>query len=125
MKKLLATLLIFCAWPVWAEWLPVTHVLEDGTQHFIDPSTIKGTHTKKFWIYTNNGNQSKIEGKSTRDFMEIRCDDDEYRLIQSNDFAGKDLTGSLISSYDNLIDWGPIPPGSLIAHFQTLVCGKK
>ena len=51
MRKLLATLLILCAGHVWAEWLPATHVLEDGTQHFIDPSTIKGTHTKKFWVY--------------------------------------------------------------------------
>ena len=125
MKKLLATLLILCAGPIWAEWLPATHMLEDGTQYFIDPSTIKGTHTKKFWIYSNNGNQSKSEGQSTREFMQIRCEDDEYRLIQQNNFARKDLNGEMLSTYDQLLDWGPIPPGSLIAHFQTLVCGKK
>lgn len=126
MKKLLATVLILCAGPIWAEWLPATHVLEDGTQYFIDPSTIKGTHTKKFWIYSNNGSKSNVsEGQSTRDYMEIRCDDDEFRSIQRHTFSGKDLTGKILGTYDHLIDWGPIPPNSLIAHFQTLVCGKK
>ena len=99
-------------------------MLSNESQFFIDLSTVKGTHTKKFWMYANHGSLDK-HGQSSRDFMQIRCDDDEFRTIKSDTFSGKDLTGSIISSYDNLLDLGPIPPGSVLAYLQTLVCGKN
>ena len=48
MKKLLATLLILCAGPVWAEWVDYGKS-EDGDRHYFDPSTIKGRDTKRVW----------------------------------------------------------------------------
>jgi hypothetical protein len=96
MKKLLATLLILCAGPVWAEW--VLYGVSGSSKHFIDPSTIRGTTLKKAWTKTEFETPDKDGWLSMRRLIEFDCSDEKLRTLQFDAFDGPNLTGRILET---------------------------
>lgn len=124
MKKLLATFLILCATPVWAEW-----VLHSTTAHgvfFYDPTTIRGDNLKRVWQKTNFIKPTKeTKTLSINTLEEIDCNEGKIRLLQSQSYSGKDLTGEITGATTTPWDWRYIPPNTPSSEVFQLVCKKK
>lgn len=124
MKKLLATLLILCAGPVWAEW--VLYGDTGSTKHFFDPSTIRGTTLKKAWTKMEYKTPGKDDWLSVRRLIEFDCSDEKLRHLQISVFDGPNLTGRVLETMTlRNPEWVYAAPGTTNASVIKIVCGKK
>ena len=124
MKKLLATLLILCAGPVWAEWFEFGD--SGSSKHFIDPSTIRGTTLKKAWTKTEFETPDKDGWLSMRRLIEFDCSDEKLRLLQFTAFDGSNLTGRVVKTMRfRDPEWVYAAPGTIAASGIEIVCGTK
>jgi hypothetical protein len=125
MKKLLATLLILCAGPVWAEW--VLYGVSGSSKHFIDPSTIRGTTLKKAWGKVEYETPDELDGRlSVRRLIEFDCSDEKLRLLQFTAFDGSNLTGRVVKTMRfRDPEWVYAAPGTIAASGIEIVCGTK
>ena len=122
MKKLLATLLILCAGPVWAEWILIGTNGEPGTleyeEIFYDPSTIRGREIKKFWTKTAYSNSTY------KTLNETDCSEQKIRALQSSSYMN-DSSEKLILQVPVPGPWVYIAPDNSWAELIKLVCGTK
>jgi hypothetical protein len=125
MKKLLATLLILCAGPVWAEWFEFGD--SGSSKHFIDPSTIRGTTLKKAWGKVEYETPDELDGRlSVRRLIEFDCSDEKLRLLQFTAFDGSNLTGRVVKTMRfRDPEWVYAAPGTIAASGIEIVCGTK
>ena len=123
MKKLLATLLILCAWPVWAEWVEYGKS-EDGDRYYFDPSTIKGRDTKRVWTRVESATKTPSGWLSARALEEWDCPNERKRILQLETFLQSNLRQSK-DTHSGPFDWGYIAPGTFGKTLLNKVCGKK
>ena len=122
MNKLLATLLILCSGPVWAEWILIGTRGEPGTleygEIFYDPSTIRGREIKKFWTKT------AYLYATLKTLHETDCREQKIRSLQTSSYMN-DSSGKLINQTPVPSPWVYIAPDNGYAELIKLVCGKK
>ena len=124
MKKLLATLLILCAGPVWAEWFQYGD--SGSSKYFIDPSTIRGTTLEKAWTKVENETPDEDGWLSVRRLIEFDCSDEKERLLQFSAFDGPNLTGRVLEAHTYRdSEWVYAAPGTIAASGIEIVCGTK
>jgi hypothetical protein len=123
MKKLLATLLILCAGPVWAEWVEYGKS-EDGDRYYFDPSTIKGRDTKRVWTRVESATKTPGGWLSARGLEEWDCPNERRRILQLETFLQSNLRQSK-DTHSGPFDWLYISPGTFGKNLFNKVCGKK
>jgi len=127
MKKLVATLLILCAGPIWAEWV-LTSVHHDGGQIFYDPTTVKGGNIKKAWTKTELKKPikgPKGDALSFRVYHEFDCVNDRIRTLSFEAFSERNLAGQVIERSSEPTNWDYVPPQTVQKNLFDNVCGKK
>ena len=128
MKKLLATLLILCAGPVWAEWVEYAKT-EAGNRHYFDPSTVKGGNIKRAWDKTEfkepvKGPQGNAN--SFRTYYEYDCVNEKVKILQLEAFSETNLAGkSLLYRSSEPRNWEYVPPRTIQKTLFDKVCGRK
>lgn len=125
MKKLLATLLILCAGPVWAEWVMVME-WQDGGSHFYDPSTIRGQNIKRVWTRVEISTKNNSGWRSTRVLVEIDCPDERYKNLQFTAYDEPGLKGRLVDQRTfSSPEWVYVEPETAFSAIFKIVCRKK
>jgi hypothetical protein len=123
MKKLLAMLLISCAWPVWAEWVQYSES-EEGERHYFDLSTVKGERVKRIWTRMEASTKNPSDWQSARALEEIDCQNDRTRILQAEFFFQPNLK-QLKDRVLRPLDWAYVAPGTIQETLFNKVCGKK
>lgn len=125
MKKLLATLLILCAGPVWAEWVLIA-ANNDGDRIFYDPLTIRGQTIKRTWTKWELKTINDLGMRSGRLLVEIDCPNERSRNLQHTTFDEPGLNGKVVNQQTiSSPQWEYVEPGSVFATVFKTVCGKK
>ena len=123
MKKLLAMLLISCAWPVWAEWVQYSES-EEGERHYFDLSTVKGERVKRIWTRMEASTKNPSDWQSARALEEWDCPNERRRILQLETFLQSNLRQSK-DTHSGPFDWGYVAPGTIQETLFNKVCGKK
>jgi hypothetical protein len=124
MNKLLATLLILCAGPVWAEWVLYGASQVDGLRIYFDPSTVKGRDIKRVWTRVESGTKMPSGWRSARALEEVDCLNDRTRVIQLETFSQPNLK-QIMETASGPSDWNYIAPGTVNKDLFNKVRGKK
>ena len=125
MKKLLATLLILCAGPVWAEWVLYDNSSDGNAQFFYNPSTVKGGDIKRAWHKIELKKPAKgSEGNalSFRYYTEFDCVDEKIRALQFEAFSETNLAGKTLSKLSEKTNWEYVPPNTGLETLLNKVC---
>ena len=128
MKKLLATLLILCAGPVWAEWVLYENSIDGDAQFFYDPSTVKGGNINRAWDKTELKKPAKGSqgyALSFRAYNEFDCVNEKVRTLQFEAFSETNLAGKTLSRFSEPSNWEYVAPRTIQKTLFNKVCGKK
>jgi hypothetical protein len=125
MKKLLATLLILCAGPVWAEWVQYS-VNDQGEKFFFDPSTIRGKTIKKVWMKQELLSKNEFGWLSYRALNEVDCANERVRSLGATGFSKPKLSGDAVHNF-TFPDpsWRYVAPESVDKELFNRTCGTK
>jgi hypothetical protein len=126
MKKLLVTLLILCAGPVWAEWIHFEYDT-DGNHYFYDSSTIQGESKKRVWKRVDQKHKNKYGWHSARALEEYDCLNKKQKVLQFDAFSGPSLRGEVLHTLreKDFSEWEYVAPGTIGHALLNIVCRKK
>ena len=123
MNKLLATLLILCAGPVWAEWILAGRT--EQAEYYIDLSTVRGEGIKRIWTKIEMKMVKNTKGQSSQVLMELDCQNEKSRTLQASIFAGPNLSGGRVEDYNSRgEDWRYIEPWNFERVVFNYICKK-
>lgn len=128
MKKLVATLLILCVGPVWAEWVLYNSSIDGDAQFFYDPTTVKGGNIKKAWTKTELKKPLKgPQGNafSLRTYDEFDCVNERMRTLSFEAFSERNFAGQTLYRSSEPTRWDYVPPQTIQKTLFDNVCGTK
>ena len=125
MKELLATLLILCAGPDWAEWVLYEISTDGDARFFYDPATVRGENIKRVWDKVELKKPSKFGALSWRAYTEFDCSDGKTRNLQFEAFSKANLGGKTLNSISDPSEWVYVAPQTIEKTLFSKVCGKK
>jgi hypothetical protein len=133
MRRIIFILLIMVYTVSWAEWKLIDISSDGESITYIDRSTIRrtGSFAKMWIIHDFFAEQSDNAGDKYRSRMARLAFDCKLEMSAINaniGFSEKMGGGSVVWSHTNKeksLDWGAIPPGSLVQEIWKIACGKK
>lgn len=125
MNKLLATLLILGAAPVWAEWVLYDNSIDGNVRFFYDPSTVKGGNIKRAWDKAELKTPMESGALSFRSYNEIDCVKEKIRVLQLEAFSKAELAGKTVGSFSEPTGWDYVAPNTIEKRLFNIVCGTK
>jgi hypothetical protein len=107
-----------------ANWVLVSRNVSD-TEVYVDPSTIRRDgRLRRYWDLTNFPSPRSSGALSGRYLMEVDCQEQRSRILQSASFSGPMLTGTLISRSNNPGNWDYLAPKPQGAEVMRYVCER-
>lgn len=105
-------------------WVLVSRNVSD-TEVYVDPATIRREgRLRRYWDLTNYPSARSNGALSGRYLMEIDCQEQRSRILQSATFTGAMLGGTLISRSNNPGSWDYVAPRTQGAEVMRYVCER-
>ena len=111
--------------------LPLTPVMAwtklqeiEGDTYYVDASTVD-YRDKTAWVRVDlrkNLNVDGVKVGSTRELMQINCDSNKVRSLESAAFSRSGLKGNIVMTRLKPSDWRTIPPRTPILQVRKIVC---
>jgi len=107
-----------------ASWVLVSRNVSD-TEVYVDPSTIRREgRIRRYWDLTNYPSARSNGALSGRYLMEVDCQEQRARILQSASFTGPMLGGTMISRSSNPGGWDYVAPRTQGAEVMRYVCER-
>ena len=104
MKNLLILIILFTAYPAWADWVLLAE--NDGRPLYFEPSNvIKSGYMRRVWTISDN---SAENNQSLRSRIEIDCNLRRYRFLSATIYSEPMGRGKKIETVGESILWDPI-----------------
>ena len=126
MRNLLLLLLLLLTCPTASaqEWIKVTEL--EGDQYFFDTNSIRKTgDIRRVWTVINYKSKNAKGALSSRGLHEYDCKEERFRVLATSSHGEPMAGGKLIDSWNQVSDWGYIPPGTIAQTMLTFLCAAK
>ncbi len=130
MKKLLLTLILtLISTSAMAEWTMVDESSVKDMVVYVDYATIrtKGNLVKMWALYDYKTMQESAGDKylSEKSQYEYDCLEEQIRTPFNEWFSENMGKGEVVYTHNNILEWAPVPPGSIGETLWKVACGKK
>jgi hypothetical protein len=130
-KKLsLALILAIVSSGVMAEWENVGAGSGNAFTVYVDRATIRNLgQTVKMWYLVDQKTVQKLSliepFLSSKLHVEYDCNAEKYRTVYFLHYSKKMGAGKVVHTANDVQDWAPIPPGSVIELLSKIACGRE
>jgi hypothetical protein len=121
-RLLLPAAVLLAAGAARAEWVKVSET--QFTVGYVDPDTItKEGRLRRYWELFDLKVANEIV-TSWRNFVEVDCEEGQYRLLQVDNYRGRMATGARVGGDNSPGDWIYIAPNTVGSGIVAYVCAR-